>query len=191
MAEVVIEEVNRVHDLSTSEGRAAFKLANNVLHPSDWADKPMPPVVYLIDGLIDEGSLVMLAAEEGTGKSIVSTHMAHQVAIGGRFLGKECTRTPVVYYVLDEPQANIMRRLQRQGIKAETNFLLFSELSADENTTERFLRSLELKIEYARREYGRVPMVFLDTMADALDIEELNNHSEVVNKLGQLRELIR
>jgi DNA-binding transcriptional ArsR family regulator len=69
--------------------------------------------------------------------------------------------------------------------------MIFPELSADESTIESFAKSLEKNIHYCVRKFGKTPVVFLDTMADALDIEELNNHSETVNKLGQLRSVIR
>lgn len=178
-------------DLNTPEGIDAFIKVSNCLHPSDWVDQLLPPVEYVIDGIMDKGSLSMIAAEEGTGKSIVLTQMAHAIAAGGDFLARQCSRAPVIYYVIDEPLRNLKRRLQCQGLTTDTDFFILSELSADEITTERFIRSLELKIKAISRKCGEVPAIFLDTMADALDIEDLNSHSEVVGKLGQLRELIR
>lgn len=189
--EVIIRETPAPPDLKTPEGRAAFKLTANMLHPSEWIDKPLPEIEWVIDRRIDAESLVMIAAEEGTGKSIITTNMAHKIATGGTFMGSECTKTPVLYYVLDEPRRNLQRRLQSQNLPKESNLYIFYEKGLDENTTEELVKSLERKAEFCRLEHGKVPVIFLDTMTDVLDIQELNNHSEVVRKLGQLRELIR
>jgi RecA-family ATPase len=178
-------------DFTDPDVRAAFKATDNMQTLGDWINIPVPEIDFLVEGLIEAGTLVMIAAEEGTGKSIVLTSIAHQVSIGGEFLGFKCNRAPVIYYVLDEPERNFKRRLHNQGKNNEGGFIHYGELSTEETTTDNFIKRLLYRIEYSRHEYGGTPAVFLDTMADALDIEELNNHSEVVSKLGKLREVIR
>jgi hypothetical protein len=57
----------------------------------------LPPLTFLVDGLLPAGGSVCLYGAPGTGKSFVALHAALCVATGRPFFGRAVQRAPVLY----------------------------------------------------------------------------------------------
>jgi hypothetical protein len=66
---------------------------------------------YVIEGLLLEGALTMLAGESGDGKSTLSLSMAGHVAQGKPFLGRAVKQRKVLYLDRENPDYVVQKRL--------------------------------------------------------------------------------
>jgi hypothetical protein len=85
--------------------------------PSVW--KMEANVEWLVDGLIPRGSVNLISAESGTGKTWLAYAIAGAVANGTPFIGRAVHRTRVLYLDGENPLAVVKRNLADLGI-AET-----------------------------------------------------------------------
>jgi archaellum biogenesis ATPase FlaH len=71
---------------------------------------------WLVEGAIPSGTVTLLSAESGTGKSWVAYGLAGAVAQGKPFAGLTVQRRPVVYFDGENPAAVVKDRLNELGI---------------------------------------------------------------------------
>jgi hypothetical protein len=71
----------------------------------------IPPIEWLVDGLIARGTLTLWAGTDGTAKTFLAQKMAIAVAAGGAFLGRRCQRCPVLYLDFENPAFAVQERL--------------------------------------------------------------------------------
>lgn len=74
-------------------------------------------VEWLIHGIIPLGSINLLTAESGTGKTWVAQGMAGAVAHGGAFIGRKAQHRPILYLDGENPLAIVKRNLSELGIE--------------------------------------------------------------------------
>lgn len=60
-----------------------------------------PPIEWLVEGIIPKGALCMLYAPSGVGKSWLALDLAHHIATGRRWLGREVAQGPGLYVVAE------------------------------------------------------------------------------------------
>jgi hypothetical protein len=92
------------------------------LHPEAWlplvedaADiitRELPPVVQIVDGIVTEGSKLVIGSGSKTFKTWLSMDLALSVAHGIKFLERKTTRRRVLYVNLELKAATFQRRLQ-------------------------------------------------------------------------------
>lgn len=100
-----------------------------------WVDQPKPKREFMAEGLINEKSCVLIAADSGTGKSVVSLQVALQLSCGMPLFGAlEVKRPFKCYYIQKErPREEIGERIEymQKAIPWEpSNFILDDQLQA-------------------------------------------------------------
>lgn len=94
----------------------------------------LPEPSWLAQDLVPDEGLTILSGPKKSGKSWLLLDLAHAVASGGLFLGKQCKRGPVLYYVLEDGFRTTRFRLGLMGILKPDLDIRFYEsmnLSAD------------------------------------------------------------
>lgn len=100
--------------------------------PTPWFDKHaggldkwrhMPPVPSLIEGLIDQKSLVFIAGEPGSGKSFVSLDMCGSLVTGQSWQGYKVTKSRVGYVVGEGWNGFVRRAVAWEQVHATAAFL--------------------------------------------------------------------
>lgn len=81
--------------------------------PVKWLHEEPKPIDFLVKDWIPRGSVTLLVAEGGTGKTMLAMRLALAVATGDRWLGLETRRGPVLYLAMEDPESELRRRLWR------------------------------------------------------------------------------
>ena len=87
--------------------------------------KDFPPLVWLIEGLIAKGHLVVLGGRPKSGKSWLCLQMAKCLDVGESFLGRQTRRAKVVYVALEDGERRVRERcylLKWQPNEAKVHF---------------------------------------------------------------------
>jgi RecA-family ATPase len=71
----------------------------------------IPPIDYLVPGMIARNTLNLWAGADGTAKTFLAMRMALAVATGGLFLGRRCQRARVLYLDYENPSFAIRDRM--------------------------------------------------------------------------------
>lgn len=71
----------------------------------------LPKPQYLVDGLIEERSLALIAAPSGAGKSFVAVDLACSVAMGVEFAQRHATKQRPVIYIAAEGGRSMQKRV--------------------------------------------------------------------------------
>ncbi len=71
----------------------------------------IPPIEYLVDGMISRKTITLWTGSDGTAKTFLIQNMAVAVATGGQFLGRRCQRAPVLYLDYENPSFAVRERL--------------------------------------------------------------------------------
>ena len=69
----------------------------------------LPPRHFLLDPLLPEQSIILVAAAAGTGKTFFAMEIAYAVATGGKFLDWEAPEPAGVLYVDGELPLNLLQ----------------------------------------------------------------------------------
>ena len=79
--------------------------------PSIW--RRTTKIEWLVDGLLPLGSVTLLSAASGTGKTWLAHGIAGAVAHGQPFLGRAVAHRPVRYFDGENPDCVVKARLSR------------------------------------------------------------------------------
>ncbi|MGA8308852.1 MAG: AAA family ATPase [Terriglobales bacterium] len=71
----------------------------------------IPPIEYLVDGMISRKTITLWTGPDGTAKTFLAQKMGIAVAMGGGFLGRRCQRAPVLYLDYENPSFAVRERL--------------------------------------------------------------------------------
>ena len=74
----------------------------------------VPPLEYVIDGLVPVGSLLLFAKREKEGKSLALLDAATSVAAGEAWAGRTTTAGPVIYCPAEDSIRTVRDRLERR-----------------------------------------------------------------------------
>ena len=161
--------------------------------PVDWHDyaiehdallaKDLPPLDYLVDGIIVTPGLGVLAAPKKRGKSWMALQLAQCTAAGDQFLGKDTKQGPVIHLALEDGERRLKQRLEmQQTVKGLpiTYVTRFQPLNSDAGFAE--LRGLVQEKHPA--------LIVIDTLASAkdqhLDENEAGATGDLFNQLHDL-----
>lgn len=88
-----------------------------LLDLTDLDAEPEPPE-WLVDGTIERGSVVMIAGDSGTGKSIVAADLMIAVVQGRSWLGRDVQQGGAVYVDCEMQPRLALRRLRALGLRS-------------------------------------------------------------------------
>lgn len=146
---------------------------------------PMKPIEYCVDGLISQG-LFILAGAPKVGKSWLALDMCLSIAKGEKVLGKETSCGHVVYLSLEDSLIRLQNRLYELTDDPSDN-LRFAIMA------ESISNGLPEQIEYCRKRFDDLKIVFIDTLqmvrnesesSYSSDYKELSVMKALADKLG-------
>ena len=146
---------------------------------------PMKPIEYCVDGLISQG-LFVLAGAPKVGKSWLALDMCLSIAKGEKVLGKETLCGHAVYLSLEDSLIRLQNRLYELTDEPSDN-LNFAIMA------ESISNGLPEQIEYCRKRFDDLKIVFIDTLqmvrnesesSYSSDYKELSVMKALANKLG-------
>ncbi len=150
------------------------------------ADRP-----YLVEDVIDAGSMVVTYGDSNTGKSYVALDMAYHVAIGAEWIGRK-TRAGLVVYVAAEGREGFQRRIVAFRTYYKTRDVPFAlvpcpiDLQSDNADTGRLIRL----IQDAEIRFGqKCVLIVVDTLARAMAGGDENTATDMGRFVGHCNRL--
>ena len=144
----------------------------------------LPPVQWLVDGLVVRGGLGVLAAPSKYGKSWLCLDLCRSIATGQDFLGFQTSKARTLYLALEDSKQRLQARQRRQapGDDAPENF----EFALRSGTTATKLFA-ELE-EYVER-YPDTALIVVDTLQKIRGkTSSTNMYAEDYDEAGRLKE---
>jgi len=173
----------REHDLAASQDGHAVVREREPLR-LDFEEEPEPPD-YLVAGLVERGSLVVLSGDTGAGKSIVSSALVMSVLRGEEWLGREVERGRAVVIDEENPAARVRRRLGSLGLtnadREQLAYYCRAGVLLGTDDEDAWLRSV---VEHCRP--GDLLVIDAATSAAGVDI---NDNAEVARLMSRLRRI--
>ena len=106
----------------------------NTINAAELYTKDIPPVYWIVKGLISEG-ITFLSAKSKVGKSWLCLDLAYSVSNGRDFLGFKTTKSKVLYMALEDSKSRLQDRLKRcyncevlAGVELMTERLPFDDV---------------------------------------------------------------
>jgi RecA-family ATPase len=82
-----------------------------IIDPADWADKPVPPMEWTIDGLIRKHQTALLSGHGGVGKSTMGLHICTAHVLGRLWLSYRCEPGAALFIDAEDDLDMIHRRM--------------------------------------------------------------------------------
>ena len=142
--------------------------------------KDFPELRWIVDDLLPEGTLTLLASRSKLGKSWLCLQLATTVAGGGgRFLGRQTHSARVIFFALEDAERQIRDRLVAQGAGRVDNLIFFDGIPPLDG------EGLEYLSNAITQE--RATLVIIDTLAAAktgrLDENAAGQTADLMNAL--------
>jgi len=112
----------------------------------DWIDEPLPPLEFTVEAIIPFGTVVLMVAEGGVGKTHLALELVRAVASGDKFLGLTTRRGGVVYIALEDPPEILRRRVYNTHLRR----LAELRASVDQSYAHRSKELRRLLLEHLR-----------------------------------------
>ncbi|GAB3188231.1 AAA family ATPase [Nesterenkonia suensis] len=148
---------------------------------AEWLmDQQFPPIQYAVEGIIPEGTVVIVAPPK-LGKSWLVLDVALNVSVGGFALGSVTVeRRPVLYAALEDGPRRLQSRLRILGCalgSADLEFL--TELTAN---------PVETILAYLERRGSERPLIIIDTLQKIRPVYSgSDQYGHDYSQLGQLK----
>lgn len=166
---------------SRYESLAPRKRAIVTVPLTDLLKEPDEDEKWIVDQLIPEGGLALLAAKPKVGKSTLARYMAAQISEGLDCLGRKSTKGAVIYLAFEESRRGVKSHYRNMGIEKADNIHFFIDAAPNEAAAQ--IESLACD--------KRPQLIIIDTMAHVFPGRNINEYLEMMNALGCLREVIR
>lgn len=98
-----------------------------LISAEDLLNEPDEPIKWLVENLIPQGNIIMLAAPPGNLKTYVALVLGVAVANGVPFLNRPTTKTRVLYVDQENPKVVIKDRMRRIGKSSNLQFWAWKE----------------------------------------------------------------
>lgn len=166
----------------------------------DIKDEPIQEPEYLINGLIARGDLAIFAGQSKAGKSTSLINIAHAISTGGKFVGRQCKRSKVLYISLEDKDYTFKNRIKQLVIRTnqspENYFFFLSrsqilEASGDISNFELIRNTLIYNKNNSER-YNpceRFEVVIIDPFYEMGKSIDENNSKEMGNFIRSIRTL--
>lgn len=141
-----------------------------------------PQMNWVIDGLLSEGGISVIAGPPKSGKSTIIRQLAVAVAKDQSFLGRDVARGQILYLALEEQEAMLYKQFTALGV-SDTDPITFhvgplNRRNGMDDFKEYLLAS-------------RPKIAVIDTLVLFAQIQDDNNYKEVYNALTIFRDLAR
>ena len=148
----------------------------------EWLANPPPMPTWLVDGLLTDGGISIIAAKPKVGKSTLARNLAADVSMRRAFLGHaiRADARPVLYFGLEDMPGIVTEHLQLLGMDLDR--LIFSNVQVPADQWA-FLRT--------EIERYKPSLVILDPYARFLRIRKWEDYGEVTEKTQPLIALTR
>ena len=117
-----------------------------------------PPVSYLVDGLLPQGTSLLSAASK-IGKSWLVLDMGLKIASGSPFWGKKTAKVGVLYFALEDSYSRLQNRMDKllRGAEAPEGFYFAVDAPTMDNN---FLGCVKKYLEYD----PAIKLLIIDTL---------------------------
>jgi KaiC/GvpD/RAD55 family RecA-like ATPase len=137
---------------------------------------------YVVEGLLEAGSLVILAGEPKAGKSVFVTHLAVAIASGSKWLSRSTSQGGVLWLAYEESYQERLRTLeQHRGVDSLPILTWFRPQKLDTEVGMPMLRSA------IRRHSPSV--VVIDSLIPAYDDPDFEHAGAARSKVQRLKDL--
>jgi len=147
-----------------------------------------PPITWLVDGLVVEGSLSMIAGDAGCGKTWSSLDLAVCIATGEEWLGKKTQQGPVLIIDEESGDRRIAMRLQKvingHGGSRITPVYYFTMQGTD------IRDALDINEIKKIIEDKKIKFVLIDAFMDVILGADENSVKDVLPGLNLLKKII-
>lgn len=145
----------------------------SIISASDLQKENFPPITYLVDDLLPEGTSLFAAAPK-IGKSWYVLDMGLKIASGLPFLNKFTTKSGVLYLALEDTHRRLQDRMNKllQNNPSPTSFYFSTEASSIDNG---LIESLEATI----KDKPDIKLIIIDTL------QKIRSQSKVGNNVYQ------
>jgi len=145
----------------------------SIISASDLQKEDFPPITYLVDGLLPEGTSLLVAAPK-IGKSWYVLDMGLKIASGLPFLNKFTTKSGVLYLALEDTHRRLQDRMNKllQNNPTPTSFYFSTEASSIDNG---LIESLEATI----KDKPDIKLIIIDTL------QKIKSQSKAGNNVYQ------
>ena len=90
----------------------------DLIDPAGWHDAEIPPRRWMVDGLIPDRNVTMLAGDGGVGKTLLALQLAVACSLGRQWLGIPTKSVKALCVLCEDEPDEIQRRLAATGCKA-------------------------------------------------------------------------
>lgn len=142
----------------------------------------IPEHQWLVDGLLAEGSLNLLAGSPGQYKTWLALEISRAIAHGTECLGRATRKRLVLYADLENSVAEIRRRLEVLGF-AETGDFLYWGMHCDPAPVQ---IGSELYLEFVTSEQAK-PLIVFDSLVRFSPAENENDAAQMAQVMASLR----
>ena len=188
---------NEFHDPATviaeamaeieSAGEGVEQFEREVWTAAELAALEIPADPWLLDGLVIEGGLNLIAGEFAAGKTFVALDLAIGAASAGNAWGRKVKPGRVIYFGADNSRSNLVRRIrdlsEGREIKAPKKNLIFDLSPIDLSQPSGFAT-----IRAAIREYD-AQVIVIDAMIRYLGGFDENSASDIGQVMARFREI--
>lgn len=152
-----------------------------------WDDIPdvmtmaAPRTEWVVEGIIPRASVTLLAGEPGSYKSWLALALLRGVVGGGKFLGRDCAASSVLYLDRENPLTIVRERLAMLGVESLGTTRIWGGWLPDAPPAIGDVRLLEMARE-------RCPLLLFDSLIRFHSADE-NSASEMAEVMQNLRAL--
>ena len=153
------------------------KIQNQQFSPiGELMRKDLPPIEWLIDGIIPEGGIAVMAAKPASLKTWVALQMAIDIASGDKLFNKFNTiQAPVLILDGESGERLLKNRLEILGMNADTELpIYYKTYSGGQKFDKRFFENvLGFCLE------KDIKLVIIDSLVRFLDVKDENSAVDV------------
>jgi 5S rRNA maturation endonuclease (ribonuclease M5) len=155
---------------------------STVIDMYDLLSMKHEPQIFIIENLIPENSLSLLAAPGKAGKSFMSLSMALNVSKGTAFLNSLKTqKSKVLYLSLEDSPYRLKNRLQKMNAEIEHGQIFIT------TRWTQGLKAIDDLQDFIKK--NEIGFCVIDTWQRFALIEDGNNYNEVTNMAGLLQQV--
>lgn len=179
------DDIKTINDAFNSEAR--YKARNsdgptfNFLPIGDLL-KSSKKIEWLVDGLFTVGGLSIIVGAPKSGKSTLVRQLAKSVARGEKFLNRNTKPGKVIILALEEQAEVLNVQFKQLGVNNKDDILIHTGRIVSDNATE--------DLHMACLDF-RPALIIVDTLMLFCKTQNINDYTEMNNKLEELRDLAR
>jgi hypothetical protein len=123
-----IEDIDR--QLEAERAASARIEALGIVSADELKTRVFPPRRYLVDEMIPDSGLVLIAASKAAGKTFISLQLAESIGAGLPFMGKRSSPGKVLFLELELSERRIHERLNTMRLETGNIEFLFGNFPA-------------------------------------------------------------